>query len=88
MPAAVGLSSVESIIAVGRHVAEAVGRRRELPSASAGGGCTHTHTHTHTLSELWGPALEKDVSIGGGEGGGSNAVSGKSLGGCSRTSPI
>jgi hypothetical protein len=50
MPAAVGLSSVETIIAVGRHVAEAVGRRRELPSASAGGGCTHTHTHTHTYS--------------------------------------
>jgi hypothetical protein len=54
MPAAVGLSSVETIIAVGRHVAEAVGRRRELPSASAGGGCTHTHTHTHILSQSSG----------------------------------
>ena len=55
----------------------------QLPQAAA----ALTHTHTHTLSELWGPALERDASIGGGEGGGSNAVSGKSLGGCSRTSP-
>ena len=61
MPAAVGLSSVETIIAVGRHVAEAVGRRRELPSASAGGGCTHTHTHTYSLRALVSSTGERRI---------------------------